>query len=147
MFAQVFGDEGWKIMLKWTVVNAPGHLSTDDEKRDIGLAHKIWQIVMHSNWHPTENVDISPVHFENRHGIACFDVDLRAAITDKAFHMLTINDVEFLARRIGMLTHHKIGWRHISHEGRAYFVIFDYSFSGPLRPELVDLAHEWANPC
>jgi hypothetical protein len=135
------------LMLKWTAVNAPGHISTEDERRAIGLAHKIWQVVLHSNWHPTENVDISPVHFENRHGVACFDVDLRAAITDKAFHMVSINDVEYLGRRIGMMTHHKIGWRHISHEGRAYYVVMDFSFTSLPQPELIDLVHQWAKPC
>ncbi len=134
-------------MLKWTVTHAAGHLSTDDEKRAMGLASKIWQLVTHNNSRPTENVDISLVHFENNQGVACFDVDLRQAILDKAFHMLSINDVEFLGRRIGMLTHHRIGWRYISCEGRAYYVIFDYSFSGPLQPDLVERAHQMAKPC
>ena len=134
-------------MLKWTVLPGSGHMSTDDEKRAIGLATKIWQIVTHTTARPPDNVDISPVHYENHRGIACFDVDLREAIRDKAFHMLSINDVEFLGRRIGMLTNHRIGWRWISHEGRAHYVIFDYSFSGPLQPELVDLAHQLGKPC
>ena len=134
-------------MLSWTVTSAPGHMSTDDEKRAMGLAHKIWQVVTHSTTHPTRNAVEQPVHFENRDGVAYFDVDLRAAIRDKAFHMLTVNDIEFLGRRIGMLTHHKIGWAAISHDGRAHFVVYDFSFSGPQSPDQHDRALQLAKPC